>query len=636
MSSSLDIETMLDRFRQWLGEVREEAGALPADAEAASAAGATQPLGLVELVAEFIALRHEVKLQTKSCRGVVEQTEQTLVAMRQAGELFRGVEAKEAEAARRSAKPLVESLMDLDEALVRGRAAIGAARRRIIEDLAGRVRAELDAVMLRLPWWRRWLVRRWRREANDIFSRRTAMIHRDIFEVVRIINEPTAASLAYDPHPEKMERLLVYDLGGGTFDVSIVQIEQGVVEVLSSHGDTHLGGDDFDQLLSDLVCDDFQHQHGVDLRQSPAARTRVLRAVEEAKKGLSLEPAAQIEEQFIAEKGGAPLHLRRELRRDAYEDLIEPLLAKTLKCVDEAVSDAKLNAKQIDKVVLVGGASRTPMVHRLLAEQLGQPIHAEVDPDRCVAMGAAIQGGLIAGIDVGPILVDITPHTLGIRALGEVAGRVSSDCFARLINRNSPLPASRSEMFGTVFDGQKSALIKVFQGEDDDVRHNECVGEFLLDGLAETGRGNEILVCFDLDLDGILKISAAERATGLQKQLTIDNAVSRFRARNRQEALARVQATYLSDKGTAPLAAAVAMPAPPPADLPAELVQLFNRCQRLIAKSGQLAEQANPADAADMRAVAEELRAALARRCQTDIEAAAAKLDDLVFYLQDA
>jgi molecular chaperone DnaK len=459
-------------------------------------------------------------------------------------------------------------------------------------------------------------------------------------EVVRIINEPTAASLTYDPHPGKMERLLVYDLGGGTFDVSIVQIEQGVVEVLSSHGDTRLGGDDFDQLLCDLVSSDFQREHGVDLGQSPAARSRVLRAVEEAKKLLSLEPVARIEEEFIAEKRGAPLHLRREIRRSDYEELIEPLLAKTLKCVDEALSDAKLNANQIDKVILVGGASRTPRVHQLLEEQLGQPIHDEVDPDLCVAMGAAIQGGLIAGIDVGPVLVDITPHSLGIQVLGEVDGRVTSDCFARLIHRNASLPTGRSEIFSTVIDGQKAAGIQVFQGEDNDVRHNQPVGEFLLDGLAEAGRGNEILVRFDLDLDGILKVTAIERATGRQKQLTIDNAVTHFRAGNRQEALARVEATFLGPAGgdlaaTPPAAAGVPARGSPP-DLPAEMTQLMERCRQLIAKSGQLAGQAAAADAAQIERTIERLQAAISERSQADMQSAAAELEDLVFYLQDA
>jgi len=456
-------------------------------------------------------------------------------------------------------------------------------------------------------------------------------------EVVRIINEPTAAALTYDPHPDKMERLLVYDLGGGTFDVSIVQIEQGVVEVLSSHGDTHLGGDDFDQLLLDFVCDEFRREHDAELRDSLTAKSRVLRAVEEAKKRLSLEPVTTIEEEFIAEKKGAPLHLRREIRRADYEELIEPLLAKTLKCVDESLSDAKLNANQIDKVVLVGGASRTPRVHELLAEQLRQPIHSEVDPDLCVAMGAAIQGGLIAGIDVGPVLVDITAHTLGIQVLGEVGPRLSHYCFARLIHRNSPLPTNRSEIFSTVVDGQQSARIAVFQGEDDDTRHNDQVGEFLLDGLADVECGNEILVRFDLDLDGILKVSAIERATNHQKQLVIDNAVTQFRARDRQEAMARVEAAFFKGSDAPAAAAAVASePAPCSADVPPEMSQLAERCERLIAKSRQLAEQSNPADAAEMRQLVERLRAAMAGRSQPDIEAVAAQLEDLVFYLQDA
>ena len=458
-------------------------------------------------------------------------------------------------------------------------------------------------------------------------------------EVVRIINEPTAASLAYDPHPDKMERLLVYDLGGGTFDVSIVQIEQGVVEVLSSHGDTQLGGDDFDQRLLDFVCDDFLRRHDVDLRKSLVAKSRVLRAVEEAKKRLSVEPIVQLEEEFIAEKHGAPLHLRQELRRIDYEELIEPLLAKTLKCVDESLSDAKLNANQIDKVVLVGGASRTPLVHQLLEAQLGQPVHSEVDPDLCVAMGAAIQGGLIAGIDVGPVLVDITPHTLGIQATNQMDGLASHYGFAPLIERNTPLPSRRSEIFSTVCDGQKAARIAVFQGEHDDVRQNDPVGDFLLDGLAAVDAGNEILVQFDLDLDGILKVSALERSTGRRRELTINNSVTRFRAGNRQEALARVEAAFVG--GSAAISeqeapAAAPQPALPSADLPAAMVQLINRCEELIAKSEGLVQHSNPADAAEMRQLVEHLRGAILRRSQADMQSAVAPLEDLVFYLQDA
>ena len=276
-------------------------------------------------------------------------------------------------------------------------------------------------------------------------------------EVVRIINEPTAAVLTYDPHPPEMERLLVYDLGGGTFDVSVAQVEKGVVEIQASHGDTQLGGDDFDQLLLDHICDEFAKEHGVDLRQSLGAKARVLRAAEDAKKRLSFDAVTTIEEEFIAEKDGKSLNLVMEITRYDYEDLIRPLLLKTLACLDQALTDAKVQANEIDKVVLVGGATRTPLVHALLEERLGRPVHCEIEPDLAVAMGAAVQGGLITGVDVGPILVDITPHTLGISALGELHGFLSEHSFSPIIERNTPLPVSRTEIYSTVVDEQKSA-----------------------------------------------------------------------------------------------------------------------------------------------------------------------------------
>ena len=456
-------------------------------------------------------------------------------------------------------------------------------------------------------------------------------------EVVRIVNEPTAASLAYELQPERMERLLVYDLGGGTFDVSIVQIEQGVVEVLSSHGDTQLGGDDFDELLLDRVCDEFAEEHGVDLRESQMTRSRVLRAVEEAKRTLSFQAVVTIEEEFIAEKAGVPLHLKQEIKRSEYEELIELLLQKTLTCVDESLSDAKLQVNQIDKVILVGGASRTPMVHQLLQEQLGREVHSEMDPDLCVAMGAAIQGGLIAGIDVGPILVDITAHTLGIETLGMLYGSFSPHHFSPIIERNTPLPASRSEIFSTVRDGQDAADIFVFQGEEEDARHNEHVGGFTLEGLADVRRGNEILVRFDLDLDGILKVTAIERATGLEKKLTVDNAITRFRASNRQEAMARLAAIFDATDGSRPADAGQEdAQTAADADLPPELKKTIAKGRELIAKAEQIAPGANPEDAEEMLELAGKLQAAIAELRQAEIEEILPELEDLVFYLQDA
>src|SRR5262249_4946736 len=262
-------------------------------------------------------------------------------------------------------------------------------------------------------------------------------------EVVRILNEPTAASLTYDPSQRDLTRMLVYDLGGGTFDVSIVQAQEGVVEVLASHGDTQLGGDDFDDLLLKFVCDRFQDEHGIDLQANLVTKARLLRAVEAAKRHLSAHPFARIEEEFVAEKDGQALHLNLEVSREQYERLIQPLLDRTMDCVRRALDDSHLTAAQINKVVLVGGSTRTPGVGELLAERLRQPAHQEVNPDLCVAMGAAIQAAIISGQDVGAVLVDITPHTLGIRTLDTMHGYDYPYRFAPIIHRNTPLPASR-------------------------------------------------------------------------------------------------------------------------------------------------------------------------------------------------
>lgn len=468
-------------------------------------------------------------------------------------------------------------------------------------------------------------------------------------EVVRIINEPTAAALTYEAHADRCERLLVYDLGGGTFDVSIVQVERDVVEVLASHGDTHLGGDDFDQLLLDDVCGEFLKEHGVDLRQSPVSKSRTLQAVEAAKIRLSDEAFTTIAEEFIAEKDRTPLHLRREIQRAEYEELIENLLQKTLDCVDASLSDAGLHARQIDKVILVGGASRTPLVRQLLEERLGQPVHAEVHPELCVAMGAAIQGAMIAGLDAGPVLVDITPHTLGVAVLEMVDGFPSPFAFSPVIQRNTPLPASRSELYFTSSDRQEKAQIEVYQGENKDVRFNDLVGEFTLEGLAEVDAGNPILVRFDLDLDGILKVTAREKATGLEKQLVIDNQMSRFRQSTRESARQRIAAAFASAQPThrappAALAGAGGSPdtstgSPPTVaaqdDLPDELRTLVRRSEELIAQAERIASQAPPEDAEEIHRLVREVISGIASRSAAKVTQDLEALEDMVFYLQE-
>ncbi len=454
-------------------------------------------------------------------------------------------------------------------------------------------------------------------------------------EVVRIINEPTAATLVYEPQSDRHERLLVYDLGGGTFDVSVVQIEQGVIEVLSSHGDTQLGGDDFDELLLTWVCEDFLDKHDVDLRDIPTAKSRLLQAVEEAKKRLSFEAYTELAEEFIAEKDGLPLNLKMTLERRDYEELIEPLLNKTVKCVDAALHDAGLRSEQIDKVVLVGGSSRTPLVHHLLQEQLGQQPHFEIDPDLCVAMGAAVQGGLIAGVDVGAVLVDITPHTLGVECVGPLHGVVSPHLFSPIIERNTPLPATRSEIYYTGVDGQEKAEIHVLQGEDEDARRNQSVGKFMLEGLDEkAAQGSEVLVRFELNLDGILTVTAVERATSLEKKLTIDNAVAQFRAKSRDEARAKLASMFGVVDGAEHLVLPVGQPVEQPVDAKREAA--IADARDLIAKSRKLAASAAGEDADEIRDFLGQLEAAIEGGSTDEIWDIAAKLEDVVFYLEDA
>ena len=458
-------------------------------------------------------------------------------------------------------------------------------------------------------------------------------------EVVRIINEPTAAVLTYDPHPPEMERLLVYDLGGGTFDVSIAQVEDGVVEILSSHGDTHLGGDDFDQRFLDFVADRFMTEHGIDLRSAPVSRSRLLRAVEDAKKKLSFDAIAKIEEEFIADKKGVPLHLNIEVERGEFEALIEPLLVKTLTCLDQSLDDAKLQADQIDKVVLVGGATRTPLVHRLLQERLGRPVHSEIEPDLAVAMGAAVQGGLIAGVELGAVLVDITPHTLGIESLGELNGMPTVHFLAPIIERNTPLPASRTEIFSTVADGQKGADIRVFQGEDEDTRYGTLVGSVKIEGLANVSAGNQIVVRLDLDLNGILNVTATERLTGLSRQVTIDNAMARFRKTQRTDAVDRLEAIFETgaEQWKTPLALGSSIPEAndEDADLSPAHREVMRSARALAAKAERLLDTANPEDAAELNALLTDLRAAIEGREEAAIRKIAAEVEDMVFYMDE-
>lgn len=346
--------------------------------------------------------------------------------------------------------------------------------------------------------------------------------------VVRIINEPTAAALAYESRNSETQTILVYDLGGGTFDVSIVRIENGIVEVLSSTGDNHLGGDDFDQLIVELLSAYIQEDLKLNtIDNNPVLKARLRRAAEKAKIALSFAPYIRIEEDHIGKKLLRDIHLSYELSRNDFEELIQNDLDRTMESVIKALNDARLLPSAIDKIILVGGSTRIPRITEMLTEKFGKLPHGEIDPDLCVALGASIQAGREMGLDSSCVLLDITPYTFGTSALGELNGKISSDMFVPLIRRNTKLPTSRSEAFFTLCDNQKQVEIRIFQGEDPDASLNIELGKYLFQ-LTPAPEGSPIVLNFDLDLNGILKIQATEKITGNKINAVIENAINRF------------------------------------------------------------------------------------------------------------
>ena len=343
-------------------------------------------------------------------------------------------------------------------------------------------------------------------------------------EVLRIINEPTAAALAYGAGQSadiKQETLLVYDLGGGTFDVSVVSVEDGIVEVRSSHGDIHIGGDDFDEALASFGEDLLREKHGDAANPLPAAAHRRLKsAMETAKIQLSDTPFASVREEYLT----ASFHLETEIARHDYERLIEPWLHKTLDCLQRALTDAGITADALDKVMLVGGATRTPCVQELLMRKLGMEPRHEINPDLVVTMGAAIQGAALAGQPAPAILIDISAHTYSVLAV------VGHDLFhdilgcCPLVRRGTALPVTKADLFTTQHNHQAAVKIEVFQGESDRPEENLRIGEFKIQGLSKVPAGNEIIVQFRIDLNGLLTATATEKRTGLVKSVTIDTA----------------------------------------------------------------------------------------------------------------
>ncbi len=473
-------------------------------------------------------------------------------------------------------------------------------------------------------------------------------------EVLRVINEPTAAALAYGAGSTSAagETLLVYDLGGGTFDVSLVTVENGIVEVRASHGDTRLGGDDFDDLLVTHATGKFSEAHGPEAASAlPSAAHRRLKGVmENTKIALSDAPFSQVREEYLDDAR----HLETEVSRADYEALIQPLLEKTLDCIQRTLADAKLTASEIGKVMLVGGATRTPAVQDLLRYRLGQEPRHEINPDLIVAMGAAIQGVALSGQSAPAILIDITAHTY---STGAFTPGIYGDQFlcAPIIHRGTPLPVRKSEVFFTHVENQAVVEIEVFQGEGLFPEENLSLGSFKVEGLSKAPAQSPIVIQFSLDLNGLLTVTASEKAGNISKSVTLDtrgqhklnldaahtNLAALFHEHDQENSLPFSDEEDADDDGdqedvedddgtiAEPETPAPAPGGAAPAGLLASAKSLRQRADALIQRG------VTESDAADIQARLASTTAALKARDWPTLQSEADALSDLLFYLED-
>ena len=471
-------------------------------------------------------------------------------------------------------------------------------------------------------------------------------------EVMRILNEPTAASLAYGFGDAAQHTAMVYDLGGGTFDVSIVTVEGDVTEVLSSHGNNRLGGDDFDDLLLERLEREFQDQYSIDLRRDhPAAHSRLWWAAEEAKKKLSFEPYVRVREEALVMDNGKPLHLDLELSRAEYEEMIRSLVESTLDSVSKALSDARKSPADLDAILLVGGSTRTPLIPQRLQELTGLAPRQDIHPDLCVALGAGVLASRLAGHEVERVLVDVSPFSFGPSYLGDRGGFPYVHCYHPIIHRNTPLPVTRTNQYCTASPYQTSVQVEIYQGEDEDALKNILVGDFLIEGLRPTEEANEVLCRMSLDVDGILHVTAIEKETGKSKHITIARALEAKTPAEIAAARERVEKLYssraaeyisgdlaedqpdqegeeISEPGNAEVAEE---PVAPTSGIPAGAKGEANG---LIEQSRRLLDKMHPEDKEEVIGLHERISAAISANDPDELKKATAELRELLFFVE--
>ncbi len=434
------------------------------------------------------------------------------------------------------------------------------------------------------------------------------------FNVRRIINEPTAAALAYGLNMVEDQMVLVYDLGGGTFDVSLVELMGGIVEVRASHGNTRLGGDDFDQLLAEQLAEQFEKEHKIDLREDRRSWARLLRAAEMAKIDLSSHPFVWVKEEYLAEKKGVPLHLEREISRREFKESIDDLLEQTLDSVDRVMKDAQVTTDEISQVLLVGGSTRIPAIWELISNHLDVEPHMSINPEEAVALGAGVQAAIIDGQPIDAILVDVTPYSLGIEVAEFHFGRMITDRYSVLIRRNTTIPVTKEEIYAAVHPEQDTIEIKVYQGESQIASQNTLLDKFKIADLEpeEPGELAKITVKFDFDVNGILKVTAQDRHTGQRKNITVEASMARLNESEILQAQTRVSA---ADKAV---------------ELSAEMLALLEQALQLLEN-----DELEAKDSEELKELVTDIQTAQIAGDLTLLEELQEELLDFLFDLED-